>query len=124
MKLSIRPPNQIFFGCTLLPIFCENGLKLENCFHISANNNTMNLNQPINLPWKLQLELVNRSLNTTLSFYTPYIQTNTVFLLFHQGYMFPRRHTNLMKLKNNDKNCSYCFYISNNERDDPLFFIS
>ena len=27
----------------------------------------MNLNQPINLPWKLQMELVNRSLNTTFS---------------------------------------------------------
>ena len=59
--------KSIFFGCILLPIFCENGLKLENCFHISANNNTMNLNQPINLSWKLQLELVNRSLNTTFS---------------------------------------------------------
>ena len=27
----------------------------------------MNLNQPINLPWKLQLELVIRSLSTTFS---------------------------------------------------------
>ena len=34
MKLSIRPPNQIIFGCTLLPTFCENELKLENCFYI------------------------------------------------------------------------------------------
>ena len=67
MKLSIRPRNQIIFGCTLLPIFCENGLKLESYFHISADNNTMNLNQPIYLPWNLQLELVNRSLNTTFS---------------------------------------------------------
>ena len=48
MKLSISPPNQIIFSCTLLPIFCENGLKLENYFHTSADNNTMNLNQPIN----------------------------------------------------------------------------
>ena len=30
MKLSTHPPNQIVFGCTLLPIFCDNGLKLEN----------------------------------------------------------------------------------------------
>ena len=67
MKLSIRPPNQIIFGYTLLSIFCKNGLKLENCFHISAENNTMNLNQPINLPWKLQVELVNRRSNTTFS---------------------------------------------------------
>ena len=67
MKSSISPPNQIIFSCTLLPIFCENGLKLENYFHTSADNNTMNLNQPINVPWNLQLELVNRSLNTTFS---------------------------------------------------------
>ena len=67
MKLSIRPPNQIIFGYTLLSIFCKNGLKLENCFHISAENNTMNLNQPINIPWKLQVELVNRRSNTTFS---------------------------------------------------------
>ena len=67
MKLSIHPPNQIIFGCTLLSVFCKNGLKLENCFHISADNNTMNLNQPINLPSKLQLELVNRRSNTTFS---------------------------------------------------------
>ena len=67
IKLPIHPPNQIFFGYTLLSIFCENGLKLENCFDISAGNNTMNLIQPINLPWKLQLELVIRSLSTTFS---------------------------------------------------------
>ena len=50
MKLSISPANQIIFGCTLLPTFCENGLKLENCFYISADNDKNNLNQPINLP--------------------------------------------------------------------------
>ena len=62
MKLSIHPPNLIIFGCTLLPTFCGNGLKLENCFYISPDNNKTNLNQPINLPWKLQFELVNRSI--------------------------------------------------------------
>ena len=65
MKVSIRPPNQNIFGCTLLPTSCENGLKLKYCFYIAADDNTNNLNQPINLPWKLQFELVNRSLNTT-----------------------------------------------------------
>ena len=65
MKLSISPANQIIFGCTLLPTFCENGLKLENCFYISADNDKNNLNQPINLPQKLQFELVNKSINTT-----------------------------------------------------------
>ena len=65
MKVSVRPPNLIIFGCTLLPTFCENGLKLENCFYMSVADNTNNLNQPINLPWKIQFELVNRSLSTT-----------------------------------------------------------
>ena len=65
MKVLIFPPNQIIFGCTLLPTFCENGLKLENSFYILTDNNTNNLNQPINLPWRLQFELVNRSINTT-----------------------------------------------------------
>lgn len=63
MKVLIHPPNQVICGCTLLTTFCENGLKLENCFCISAGNNTSNFNQPINLLWKLQFELVNRSLN-------------------------------------------------------------
>ena len=50
-----------FFACTLLLTCCKNGLKLESCFYISAGDNTNNLNQPINLPWKLQFKLVNRS---------------------------------------------------------------
>lgn len=32
-----------------------------------AKNNTTNINQPVKLPWKLQFELVNRSLNTVFS---------------------------------------------------------
>ena len=45
----------------------ENGLKLENCKYISADNNINNLNQPIKLPWKLQFELVRRNMNTVFS---------------------------------------------------------
>ena len=29
-----------------------------------------------------------------------------------------------MKLKNNDKNCSYSFYISDNERNEPLLLLA
>ena len=65
MKLSIRRPEQIVTCCTLLPAFSKNGLKLENCQYISTDNNIINFNQPINLPWKLQLDLVHRSMNTT-----------------------------------------------------------
>ena len=64
-KLSIRLPEQIVTCCTLLLTFSKNGLKLENCQYISTDNNIINFNQLINLPWKLQLDLVNRSMNTT-----------------------------------------------------------
>ena len=50
MKVSIGQPNQIIFACSLLPIFSEDKLKLESCIYISADNNTNNLNHPINLP--------------------------------------------------------------------------
>ena len=67
MKLSIRPPEQIVTACILLPSLCGNGLKLKNCQYVSADNNIINLNQPINVPWKLQFDLVNRNTNTTFS---------------------------------------------------------
>ena len=44
MKLSILLPNRLVVAYTLSPTFCENGLKLENCHHISADNNTININ--------------------------------------------------------------------------------
>ena len=66
MKLSIRLQEQVT-ACILSPSFSKNGLKLENRQYISADNNVINLNQPINLPWKLQFELVNRSKNTIFS---------------------------------------------------------
>ena len=65
MKLSICLPEQIIKCCTLLPTFHKNGLKLENCQYISTDNNIINFNQPINLPWKLKMYLVNRSMNAT-----------------------------------------------------------
>ena len=48
MKLSIRLPEQIITSWVLKPSFSENGLKLENCQYISADNNIFNFNQPIN----------------------------------------------------------------------------
>ena len=67
MKLSIHLPEQIITACILLPSFSKNGLKLENWQNISADNNTINFNQPVNLLWKVQLELVNSSMNTIFS---------------------------------------------------------
>ena len=67
MKLSVHLPDQIVAVCILLPLFSKNGLKLENCQYISSDNNINNLNQPINLPWKLRLELANGNMNTVFS---------------------------------------------------------
>lgn len=50
---------------TLLPTFSKNGLKLENYQYISMDNNIINFKQLITLPWKLQLDLVNSSMNAT-----------------------------------------------------------
>ena len=55
------------YQINLLPSFTENGFKSENCQYISLNNNINNLNQPINLRWKLQFELINRNMNTVFS---------------------------------------------------------
>ena len=67
MKLSVCRPDQLIAACVLLPPFSQNGLKLENCQYIFLDNNINNLNQPISLPWKLQLELVNRNMNSVFS---------------------------------------------------------
>ena len=50
---------------TLLPTFSKNRLKLENYQYISMDNNIINFKQLITLPWKLQLDLVNSSMNAT-----------------------------------------------------------
>lgn len=67
MKLSVHLPEQVVIACTLLPSLGINRLMLEPCQYISANNNIINLNQLIILPWKLQFELVKRNMNTTFS---------------------------------------------------------
>ena len=67
MKLSICLPDQITIACILSPTLSKNKLKLVNCQYISADNNINNLNQPINLFWKLQYDLVCRNMNTVFS---------------------------------------------------------
>ena len=67
MKLPVRIPEEIIAACVLLPTLCTNGLCMESFQYISANNNTCNASQPINLPWKVHFELVNRSTNTIFS---------------------------------------------------------
>ena len=67
MKLSICLPEQTVTTWILLPTFRKNGLKLENCQYISKDSSIINCNQPLNLSWKLQLDLLNRSMNTNFS---------------------------------------------------------
>ena len=64
MKLSTHLRENIITTCLLLPSFSENGLKLENSQYISMENNIINLNQSLNLPWKLQLDTANSSMNS------------------------------------------------------------
>lgn len=65
MKRSTHLRENIITTCLLF--LSENGLKLDNSQYISTENNIVNLNQSLNLPWKLQLDTVYRSLNLTFS---------------------------------------------------------
>ena len=67
MKLSACMPEQIIAACVLLPTLSNNGLSMESFQYISTNNNICNASQPINLPWIVHFELVNRSTNTIFS---------------------------------------------------------
>ena len=64
MKLSVHLPEKITAAWVLLPTLSKNGLSMEDFRYISADNNIHNANQPINLPWKIHSELVNRRVNT------------------------------------------------------------
>ena len=66
-KLSVHMPEQIIAACVILPILCKNGLSMKSFQYISANSNICNAYQPINLPWKVHFELVNRSTNSIFS---------------------------------------------------------
>ena len=50
-------PEQIVAACDSF----TNRLKLESFQYISADNNIFNSNQPVNLPWRIHFDLVNRS---------------------------------------------------------------
>ena len=61
MKVAVQMPEEIVAVGTLLPTLSKNGLKLENFQYISTDNNICNANQPVNLPWKIHFDSVNRS---------------------------------------------------------------
>ena len=67
MKLSVHTYEQIIPACILLPMLTKNRLCMESYQYMSSNNNKnsiCNASQPINLPWKVHFELVNRTTNT------------------------------------------------------------
>ena len=63
MKLKIRLLKNLLGCCTLLQTFSNNGIKLLNSQYISSESNTASLNQPIDLPWNLVIEVFNRNMN-------------------------------------------------------------
>ena len=67
MKVAVRMPEQIVAACVLLPMLSKNGLKLESFQYISAGKNFCNANQPVNLPWRIHFDLVNRSTEGAIS---------------------------------------------------------
>ena len=62
-KLKIRLQKNLVGSCTLLQTFSDNGIKLLNSQHISLESNTASLNQPIDLPRNLVLEVFNRNID-------------------------------------------------------------
>ena len=67
MKLSVCLPKEIIAAFILLPTLCKNGFCMESFQYMSADDNICNASQPINLPWKIHFELVNRSTKTVFS---------------------------------------------------------
>ena len=64
MKIKVRLLSGLVGCCTLLPTLSDNRIKLLNLQHISSESNTVSLNQPVDLPWFLTLEVFNRNLNS------------------------------------------------------------
>ena len=63
MIIKVRLPSHLVGCCKLLQTFSDNGIKLLNSQYISSGSNTASLNQPVDLPWSLNLEIFNRNLN-------------------------------------------------------------
>ena len=64
MKVKIRLPKDLVGCCTLLKTFSDNEIKLLNSQYISSESNTDCLNQPVDLPWCLTIEVFNKNMST------------------------------------------------------------
>ena len=64
MKVKIPLPKDLVGCCTLLKTFSDNGFKLLNSQYISSESNTACLNQHVDLPWRLTLQVFNKNMST------------------------------------------------------------
>ena len=65
MKFGVKLPNNIIGTCSLITFLEREGPSIQNSSYISTKNNIANINQPIELPWWINLGLLNRSTNNT-----------------------------------------------------------
>ena len=70
MKVDVKLPNNIIGTCTLILSLEKKDLSIQNNQYISTENNIVNINQPIDLPWQINLELLNKSTNNTIFRFT------------------------------------------------------
>ena len=65
MKVGVKLPSNIIGTCTLITFLERESPNIQNSSYISTENNIANINQPTDLPWWINLELLNRSTNNT-----------------------------------------------------------
>ena len=65
MKVAVNMPNNIVGTCTLLLSPEREELRIQNNQYVSIEKNVLNIGQPVNLPWNIKLELLNRNTNIT-----------------------------------------------------------
>ena len=61
MTVGFKLPNNIIGTCTLTPLFERDDLSIKNKLYISTKSDKANINQPIDLSWKINPELLNKN---------------------------------------------------------------
>ena len=84
MKFGIKLPNSIIETCVLITFLEREGPSIQNSSYISTENNIANINQPIELPWLINLGLLNRRTNNT-TFRFIKRQENGYFMTINKG---------------------------------------
>ena len=65
MKVAVNMPNNVVRTYTLLPSLERKELRIQNNEYILIENNVLNIGQPVNLQWNINLKLLNRNTNNT-----------------------------------------------------------